>query len=80
MGIRDLLLTNPAELTRHKFVIIEMLGVRVGDDDKVVRETLYQLFKTVIFLGCKEVKCFFAINAYIKAGDYLFKHILFLAT
>ena len=64
MGIRDLLLTNPAELTLHKYAIIEKLRERVGDDDKVVRETLYQLFKSVIFPGCKEVKLFFL--AYVK--------------
>ncbi|KAL5545725.1 hypothetical protein UlMin_005412 [Ulmus minor] len=54
MGIKDLLLKYPAELTLHKHAVIEKLRERIGDDDKVVRETLYQLFKSVIFPGCKE--------------------------
>ncbi|XP_062081297.1 uncharacterized protein LOC133786092 isoform X2 [Humulus lupulus] len=54
MGIRDLLLANPVELALHKYAIIEKLRERVGDDDKAVRENLYQLFKSVIFPGCKE--------------------------
>ncbi|XP_024016944.1 uncharacterized protein LOC21387601 isoform X1 [Morus notabilis] len=54
VGIRDLLLKHPAELTLHKYAVIEKLRERIGDDDKVVRETLYQLFKSVIFPDCKE--------------------------
>ncbi|XP_030499534.2 uncharacterized protein LOC115714916 isoform X1 [Cannabis sativa] len=54
MGIRDLLLANPLELSLHKYAVIEKLRERVGDDDKAVRETLYQLFKSVIFPGCNE--------------------------
>lgn len=54
VGIRDLLLKHPAELTLHKYAVIEKLRERIGDDDKVVRETLYHLFKLVIFPGCKE--------------------------
>ncbi|XP_057526367.1 uncharacterized protein LOC130805595 isoform X2 [Amaranthus tricolor] len=54
LGIRGLLLEFPTELKLHKNAIIEKLRERISDDDKVVRETLYQLFKTVIFPGCKE--------------------------
>lgn len=54
LGIRDLTLKHPSELKLHKLVIIEKLRERISDDDKVVRETLYQLFKSVIFPGCKE--------------------------
>ncbi|KAL0346974.1 UNVERIFIED_CONTAM: Receptor protein kinase TMK1 [Sesamum calycinum] len=52
LGIRDILLKHPAELKLHKLAIIEKLRERIGDDDKLVRETLYQLFKSVIFPGC----------------------------
>ncbi|XP_062167443.1 uncharacterized protein LOC133873715 isoform X1 [Alnus glutinosa] len=54
MGIRDLFRKHPAELRLHKYAVIEKLRERIGDDDKVVRETLYQLFKSVIFPTCKE--------------------------
>jgi pre-rRNA-processing protein IPI1 len=68
IGIRDLLLKHPAELTSHKFAVIEKLRERIGDDDKVVRETLYQLFKSVIFPGCKEVNfSSLSKNDYIRA-------------
>jgi len=55
LGIRELLLKHPTELKLHKLAIIEKLRERISDDDKVVRETLYQLFKSVILPGCKEV-------------------------
>lgn len=55
MGIKDLFLKYPAELTLHKYAIVEKLRERIGDNDKAVRETVYQLFKTVIFPNCKEV-------------------------
>ncbi|KAB1219902.1 Testis-expressed sequence 10 protein [Morella rubra] len=54
MGIKDLFLKHPTELRLHKYAVIEKLRERIGDDDKVVRETLYQLFKSVIFPRCKE--------------------------
>ncbi|XP_059463584.1 uncharacterized protein LOC132192307 isoform X2 [Corylus avellana] len=54
MGIKDLFRKHPAELRLHKYAVIEKLRERIGDDDKVVRETLYQLFKSVIFPTCKE--------------------------
>uniref|UniRef100_A0A7C9EBQ9 Uncharacterized protein n=1 Tax=Opuntia streptacantha TaxID=393608 RepID=A0A7C9EBQ9_OPUST len=54
LGIRELLLKHPTELKLHKLAIIEKLRERISDDDKVVRETLYQLFKSVILPGCKE--------------------------
>lgn len=57
LGIRELLTKFPAELKLHKNAVIEKLRERISDDDKVVRETLYQLFKSVILPGCKEV-CF----------------------
>lgn len=55
LGIRNILLTHPAELKLHKFAVIEKMRERIGDHDKLVRENLYQLFKSVIFPGCKEV-------------------------
>ncbi|KNA13119.1 hypothetical protein SOVF_119600 isoform A [Spinacia oleracea] len=54
LGIRELLLKFPAELKMHKNAVIEKLRERISDDDKVVRETLYQLFKAIILPGCKE--------------------------
>ncbi|KAG2683092.1 hypothetical protein I3760_10G016800 [Carya illinoinensis] len=54
LGIRDLFLKHPAELTLHKYAVIEKLRERISDDDKMVRETLYQLFKSVIFPSCKQ--------------------------
>lgn len=54
IGIRDVLLKFPAELKLHKLAVIEKLRERISDDDKLVRETLYQLLKSVIFPGCKE--------------------------
>lgn len=56
LGIRDLFIKYPAELTIHRYAVIEKLRERINDDDKVVRETLYQLLKLVIFPGCKEEK------------------------
>lgn len=55
IGVRDLALKYPAELRLHKHAIIEKLRERISDDDKVVRETLYQLLKSVIFPCSKEV-------------------------
>ncbi|KAL3825702.1 hypothetical protein ACJIZ3_021731 [Penstemon smallii] len=52
LGVKDILLKHPAELKLHKIAVIEKLRERIGDDDKLVRETLYQLFKSVIFPGC----------------------------
>ncbi|CAA2988029.1 testis-expressed sequence 10 homolog isoform X1 [Olea europaea subsp. europaea] len=54
IGIKDIFLKHPGELKLHKLAVIEKLRVRIGDDDKLVRETLYELFKSVIFPGCKE--------------------------
>ena len=55
IGIRDVLLKFPSELKLHKLAVIEKLRERISDDDKLVREALYQLLKSVIFPGCKEV-------------------------
>ena len=55
MGIKDLVLNHPAELRSHRYAVIEKLRERISDDDKVVREALYQLFKSKIFPGCAEV-------------------------
>ncbi|KAL7096477.1 hypothetical protein ACP275_10G081900 [Erythranthe tilingii] len=52
LGIKDILLKHPAELRLNKIAVIEKLRELISDDDKLVRETLYQLFKTVIFPGC----------------------------
>nr|GEZ24577.1 armadillo-like helical [Tanacetum cinerariifolium] len=38
----------------HRLSVIEKLRERMGDEDKIVRETLYQLLKAVIFPECKE--------------------------
>lgn len=54
IGIKDVLTKNPDELKLHKLAVIEKLRERISDDDKLVRETLFQLFKAVIFPGCKE--------------------------
>ncbi|KAI4324720.1 hypothetical protein MLD38_030180 [Melastoma candidum] len=53
-GIRDLFLNHPEELSLHKYAIMEKLRERISDDDTVVREVLYRLFKSVIFPACKE--------------------------
>ncbi|KAH9737957.1 Ipi1 N domain-containing protein [Citrus sinensis] len=50
----DFSVVTGAELRSHRYAVIEKLRERIGDDDKVVRETLYQLLKTVVFPGCKE--------------------------
>lgn len=55
IGIKDLLLNNPNELKLHKLAVVEKLRERIGDDDESVRETLYQLFKSVIFPGGTKV-------------------------
>lgn len=62
IGIRDLFLKHPAELRLHKYAVIEKLRERIADDDKAVRETLYQLFKSVVFPSCKEVILPFSFN------------------
>ncbi|GAV57315.1 Ipi1_N domain-containing protein [Cephalotus follicularis] len=54
MGIKDLITRYPSELMLHRYAIIEKLRERVSDDDRVVRETLFQLLKTVVFPACKE--------------------------
>lgn len=59
MGIKDLFQKHPGELRLHRYAAMEKLRERICDDDKLVRETLYQLFKTVIFPGCKEVTLHF---------------------
>ncbi|XP_021892438.1 uncharacterized protein LOC110810555 [Carica papaya] len=53
-GIRDLFQNHPAELRSHRYAVIETLRVRISDEDEIVRETLYQLLKSVVFPGCKE--------------------------
>lgn len=62
MGIRDLFIKFPAELRLHRYTVIEKLRERIDDGDKVVRETLYQLLKSVIFPGCKEVTLSFCVS------------------
>uniref|UniRef100_A0A6N2N696 Pre-rRNA-processing protein Ipi1 N-terminal domain-containing protein n=1 Tax=Salix viminalis TaxID=40686 RepID=A0A6N2N696_SALVM len=54
MGMKDLFLKYPEELKLHRYAVIEKLRERISDDDKTVRENLYQLLKSVIFPGCKE--------------------------
>lgn len=55
MGIKDLFSKHPEELTLHKYRVVEKLRERISDDDKVVRKSLYDLFKLVILPSCKEV-------------------------
>ncbi|XP_065870962.1 uncharacterized protein [Euphorbia lathyris] len=54
LGMKDLFAKHPEELKLHRYQVIEKLRERISDDDKMVRETLYQLFKSVILPGCKE--------------------------
>ncbi|KAI3713299.1 hypothetical protein L1987_71874 [Smallanthus sonchifolius] len=54
IGIRDIFLNHPAELKKHRLTVIEKLRERMSDEDKIVRETLFQLLKAVIFPACKE--------------------------
>ena len=54
-GIKDLFVKYPAELKLHKYAVVEKLRERIGDDDKEVRRSLYELFKSVILPGCREV-------------------------
>ncbi|XP_034224935.1 uncharacterized protein LOC117634806 isoform X2 [Prunus dulcis] len=55
LGIKDLFKKYPEELRLHKYAVIEKLRERIGDDDdRVARETLHELFKSVIHAGCKE--------------------------
>ncbi|KAG6753043.1 hypothetical protein POTOM_043087 [Populus tomentosa] len=54
MGMKDLFLNHPEELKLHRYAVIEKLRERISDDEKTVRENLYQLLKSVILPGCKE--------------------------
>lgn len=54
MGIKDLFIRYPAEQKLHKYAAVEKLRERIGDDDKVVRKSVYDLFKILILPGCKE--------------------------
>ncbi|CAI9274234.1 unnamed protein product [Lactuca saligna] len=54
IGIRDIFLKHPAQLKMHRLSVIEKLRERMSDEDRIVRETLYQLLKAVIFPACKE--------------------------
>lgn len=53
-GMQDLISKHPSELKLHKLVIIEKLKERICDNDKMIRETFYQILKTVIFPSLKE--------------------------
>ncbi|XP_052728910.1 uncharacterized protein LOC108329266 isoform X2 [Vigna angularis] len=54
MGIKDLFTRHPAEQKSHRYATVEKLRERIGDDDKVVRKSLYDLFKVMILPCCKE--------------------------
>ncbi|XP_012574851.1 uncharacterized protein [Cicer arietinum] len=55
IGIKDFFSKNPEELKKsQKYAAIEKLRERVGDDDKLVRKLLYDLFEVVILPSCKE--------------------------
>lgn len=51
IGIKYILGKHPNELKLHKLAVVEKLRERIGDDNAPVRETLYELFKSVIFPG-----------------------------
>ncbi|KAK4275424.1 hypothetical protein QN277_018510 [Acacia crassicarpa] len=53
-GIKELLIKHPTELKLHKYAVVEKLRERILDDVKVVRDSLYDLFKLVILPGCEE--------------------------
>jgi pre-rRNA-processing protein IPI1 len=55
MGMKDLFLNHPEKLKLHRYAVIEKLHERMSDDEKTVRENLYQLLKSVILPCCKEV-------------------------
>ncbi|XP_058003368.1 uncharacterized protein LOC131169139 [Hevea brasiliensis] len=54
MGMKDLFLMYPEGLKLNTHEVIQKLCGRFGDEDKMVRETLYQLLKSVIFPTCNE--------------------------
>ncbi|XP_029126207.1 uncharacterized protein LOC109793549 isoform X2 [Cajanus cajan] len=54
IGIKNLFIRYPEEQRLNKYTAIEKLRERICDDDKVVRKSLYDLFKVVILPGCKE--------------------------
>ena len=54
-GIRDLLIKHPSELKLHMVTVIEKLRERICDNDKAIREMLYNVLKSVIFPRIKEV-------------------------
>ncbi|KAF2289641.1 hypothetical protein GH714_037657 [Hevea brasiliensis] len=54
MGMKDLFLMYPEELKLNTHEVIQILCGLFGDEDKMVRETLYQLLKSVIFPTCNE--------------------------
>lgn len=62
IGIRDIFLKHPAELKLHRLAAVEKLRERICDDDKLVRETLYKLFKKVILPSCKNVILLFLVS------------------
>ncbi|KAF2289624.1 hypothetical protein GH714_037565 [Hevea brasiliensis] len=43
MGMKDLFLKYSEELKLHRYAVIEKLRERISDEDKMVREALYQL-------------------------------------
>uniref|UniRef100_A0A2P2M584 Testis-expressed sequence 10 protein isoform X2 n=1 Tax=Rhizophora mucronata TaxID=61149 RepID=A0A2P2M584_RHIMU len=54
VGMKDLFLKHPEELKLHRYAIIEKLRERISDEDKIIRDTLFQLLKSIILPGCKE--------------------------
>ncbi|XP_019425729.1 PREDICTED: uncharacterized protein LOC109334416 isoform X2 [Lupinus angustifolius] len=53
-GIKDLFIKYPEELKLHKNAAVDKLRQRIGDDDKVVRKSLYDIFKSAILRVCEE--------------------------
>ncbi|KAJ4827083.1 hypothetical protein Tsubulata_013897 [Turnera subulata] len=54
LGMKDLFLRYPEELKSHRYAVIEKLRERICDEDKIVREGLFQLLKSSVLPGCKE--------------------------
>ncbi|XP_020086368.1 testis-expressed sequence 10 protein-like isoform X2 [Ananas comosus] len=73
-GLKELFIKYPSELMLHK-PIIERLCLRMCDSDRVVRDILYHLLKTVIFPSLKEDIPKSTIEALIKYIIVAMTHI-----
>ncbi|XP_028777518.1 uncharacterized protein LOC114734142 [Neltuma alba] len=75
-GIKELFIKHPTELKLHKYAAVEKLRERIGDDVKVVRDSLYDLFKLVILPGCEEDNPELVVSLLMA---YIFKAMTHLA-